>query len=369
METSDIREYGNLNHWGIIASGNSPLVPLILKWRPLLYVPKHHHIHQHSPYDFVLCGCLVTKLSINYLLNYIFTCWSFPLSNEIHKNKHYVCLDHYCISCSWYSAGYVTSWRKCPTHSLIIQHCCVCLPACQASTPYVWAEEALLKESYRCQAMNAPRSSRRQGLWGSRDKYYSSSLASYVGELWGVRPTAGLHSSDLSTKLLDKASFIGCLPFSSHSLPDVSWAPLPIKPLTVRSLARGQLPEEPKLRWSLLTRWLLSQLLICFIKQVIISLSLYPCPPLPRLLCKMPSLLHQVVAWLQGYKVHEEPAWTVLCLVPCPSKELGHSRGRVKCLEKDFLIAYLDLKNPKSALVIPEVGPYPEGKHSAFNER
>ena len=33
------------------------------------------------------------------------------------------------------------------------------------------------------------------------------------------------------------------------------------------------------------------------------------------------------------------------------------------------MIAYLNLKNPKSALVIPEVGPYPEGKHSAFNER
>lgn len=59
----------------------------------------------------------------------------------------------------------------------------------------------------------------------------------------------------------------------------------------------------------------------------------------------------------------------VLCLVTCPSKELDRSRGRVKCPEKDFLIAYLDLKNPKSALVIAEVGPYPEGKHTAFNER
>ena len=317
METSDIREYGNLNHWGIIASGNSPLVLLILKWRPLLYVPKHHHIHQHSPYDFVLCGCLVTKLSINYLLNYIFTCWSFPLSNEIHKNKHYVCLDHYCISCSWYSAGYVTSWRKCPTHSLTIQHCCVCLPACQASTPDVWAEVALLKESYRCQAMNAPRSSRRQGLWGSRDKYYSISLASQVGELWGVRPTAGLHSGDLNTKLLEKAFFIGCLPFPSHSLPDVSWAPLPIKPLTIRSLARGQLPEEPKLRWSLLTRWLLSQLLIWFIKQVIISLSLHPCPPrrpaLPPLKNALPPSPGCCMApGMQG-------AWRAClnCVVPC----------------------------------------------------
>ena len=180
--------------------------------------------------------------------------------------------------------------------------------------PDVWAEEALLKESYRCQAMNAPRSSRRQGLWGSRDKYYSSSLASYVGELWGVRPTAGLHSSDLSTKLLDKAFFIGCLPFSSHSLPDVSWAPLPIKPLTVRSLARGQLPEEPKLRWSLLTRWLLSQLLICFIKQVIISESspLSPSPPPPLQNALPPSPGCCMAPGIQG-------AWRAClnCVVPC----------------------------------------------------
>lgn len=170
----------------------------------------------------ICIGCLFTKLYIRYLLNYIFTCWSFPLSNEIHKNKQYVCLDHYCISCRWYSAGYVTSWRKCPTHSLTIQHCCVCLPACQASTPDVWAEEALLTESYRCQGMNAPRSSRRQGLWGARDKYYSSSLLRWESsEGYALQQDCTPVSPALNC--LKKHSLSAAFP--SHSLPDVSWLP------------------------------------------------------------------------------------------------------------------------------------------------
>ena len=294
VETSDIREYGNLNHWHIIASGKSPLVLLILKWKPLLYVPKHHHVHQHSPYHFVLCGCLFTKLSTNYLLNYIFTCWSFPLSNEIHKNKHHVCLDHYCIICSWYSAGYVTSWRKCPTHGLSIQHCCVCFPACQLSMPDVRAEEARLTDSYRCQGMNAPGAAAAKNCEGQG----VNTTAVFLLLRWESSERYFLQQDCIlvtpRTKLLEKAFFIGCLPFPSHSLPDVSWAPLAIKPLTIRSLARGQLPEETELRWSLRPRWLLSQLLICFIKQLLLFPWVFTLVP-PTFSAKCPPSLTRLL--------------------------------------------------------------------------
>lgn len=151
--------------WDITASEKLPLGLPTVGWRPLLYVPKHTIFPLSQP------------LSLCIIIIYL-PCWSFLLNNKVHKSKNYVYHDHYCISWRW---PVLRIWDLEGNALYMALPCTISMSACMpVNHQCLKCGQSRSTNSRRCQGINNPRNSTREGLLGLMGKYCSSSVVPCV---------------------------------------------------------------------------------------------------------------------------------------------------------------------------------------------